>query len=160
MSTKRLIIAALLLAPVAPAFADDPIYVVRPPIMQLRANVLPANAFGGSSTPSQPSAPPQSQYAFESHFFADTSSGWNVAAATATVKVGYSYQIPRPNIAACDVSDTWPKSTKATFFSEVGYSGIIIPKVTGKFALAMACDAVNNQPNSLYYTKVVLTVTP
>lgn len=167
MTPKRLTTAALLLSIATPAFAGDPVYVVRPPIMQLRANVLPSNAFGPSSgptSPTQPSTPPQSQYVFESHFFADSAAEWNVPIENGKVKVGNAYQIPKPKIAACDVSDTWPTSTKDAFFDEFGYTGIVTPKVTGKFALAMACDAVNNlpgsDPRSRYYGKVILTVIP
>ena len=74
MPTKQLITAALFLATAAPAFADDPVYVVRPPIMQLRANVLPANAFQAAQTPTTPTNPtspstPSDGYVFKSRLW-------------------------------------------------------------------------------------------
>lgn len=162
---KHLIAAAALLATAAPAFADDPIYVVRPPIVQMRANVLPANAFATSSapsTPSQPSTPAPSQYVFKSYMFDETAAPWNVSAAVATVKVGKTYQFAGPSVGWCDVLDTWPTKTMSAFLATS--QRYVTPGVTGKFALALMCDAVNNlpgtDPKSRFYAKAILNVIP
>lgn len=166
MIKKSLLSSAILASFVAPSFADDAVYVVRPPVMQMRANVLPPNAFKATqapATPSQPSTPaqpPQSQYIFESPYFSDQTSPWNVSVSKATVKIGETYQIPRPKTGACDVGDSYPAKTVGNYLETFGYTGIISPKVPGKFALTISCDGVANAPNGLYFGKIIITATP
>jgi hypothetical protein len=164
MSIKRLITAAILLATAAPAFADDPIYVVRPPIVQMRANVLPANAFSASSTPSNPSQPstPSPSYVFMSANFDNNKAPWNVGTTKATIKLGQTYTFSAPSIGACQLQDSWPKASASSYLSQTQRS--VTPKVTGLFALALACDGVNNlpsnDPKSVYLAKALVTVEP
>lgn len=164
MSKKCLIAAAILLAIGAPAFANDPIYVVRPPIIQLRANVLPANAFSASSTPSTPSqpSPPTPTYVFMSANFDKTTTPWNMGTVKATIKLGQTYQFSAPTVGACQLQDSWPKATASTYLSQTQRT--VTPKVTGLFGLALACDGVNNlpssDPKSVFLAKALVTVEP
>jgi hypothetical protein len=163
------------------AFAQDPIYVVRPPVMQMKAKVLPQNAFSASAPagPSTPSAPSNSGYVFKSRTW-DTPAyapGEAIIRSTidkATISLSrdtaYIYST-LPN-GACNISEsTTGASTKKIDVMIVPgwpYSTLdertIRPKVTGQLALAFYCDAVNNLPGSdlrsRYYGRLLLTVTP
>ncbi|MCZ7861781.1 hypothetical protein O9X98_10355 [Agrobacterium salinitolerans] len=185
MSTKRLIIAALLLAPAAPAFANDPVYVVRPPIMQLRANVLPQSAFQSAQTPTTPTNPttpstPSDGFAFKSRLWNtppwDSSmaviGGTVNATVSLTDKNGGRYDNTALPNGWCDIQDaeSWDARKKATVMFVPNMSSgskqerYIQPYVTGKMAVVFLCDNVNNlpgnNPGSRYYGKVLLTVTP
>lgn len=185
MSTKRLITAALLLATAAPAFADDPIYVVRPPIMQLRANVLPQNAFQSNQTPTTPTNPttpstPADGYVFKSRFWDtppwDSSMAIIGGTVTATVsltdKNGGRYDNKSLPNGWCDIADAETSDTRkkmnVMFVPDMSGGSkqerYVQPYVTGKMAVVFLCDAINNlpgnNPGSRYYGKVLLTVTP
>lgn len=54
---KTILASAIFAVFATSALASDVIYVVRPPSVATNAKVLPQNAFGGGSTPSQPSNP-------------------------------------------------------------------------------------------------------
>ncbi|MBY3433288.1 hypothetical protein HFN89_03800 [Rhizobium laguerreae] len=174
MSTKSLFTVALLLATTAPALADDPIYVVRPPIIQLRANVLPADAFAAPSTPTQPSTPPASDgYVFKSSDFDNSAGNNNVPIGEATVSLnGIWNNTALPTVGFCNIADAAPadsrKKSDVMFVPDMKWSSkqerYIQPYVVGKMAVMFYCDGVNNlpanDPNQLYIGKVILTVSP
>jgi hypothetical protein len=163
---KKSLLAAIALVTLLPGatLADDPVFVMRPNVVQLRANVLPQNAFASSSTPSNPSNPSTPvSFVFEAAGF--TSNG-GVSIGNATIALGDTYPIWRPTIGTCQVDDSWPVQTMSSFLSlPAGQSsGVVKPKVAGIYGISITCDQVNNLPPSnsasVYKGKIKLTVTP
>jgi hypothetical protein len=185
MLKTRLIASAILLASVVPAVADDAIYVVRPPTMQLRAKVLPQNAFQSSQAPTTPTNPtmpstPADGYVFKSRYWDtppwDSSIGVIGSTVNATTsltdKNGGRYDNKSLPNGWCDIKDAESSDTRkknTVMFVPNMTSGpvqerYIQPHVTGKMAVVFVCDSVNNlpgsNPDSRYYGRVLLTVTP
>lgn len=171
---KKLARASALLASIvvaSPAAADDPIIVVRPPSISLKAGVLPMNAF--QARPSAPTTPqtPSGGYAFKSYFFDDATDQFNVPVRTATTSLsgadGGRWDNPWLPTGFCDIKDSSSGSKKTDVMHVPDMSGgskqerFVRPLVTGRLAVVFICDAVNNNPTApIYVGKVVLTVTP
>jgi hypothetical protein len=176
---KKLVLASALLASMvaaSPAAADDPIIVVRPPSISLKAGVLPMNAFQaqnpGTTNPTTPSVPSDG-YVFKSSFFDQTDNEFNVPVKTATTSLsganGGHWDNPWLPNGFCDIKDSASGDTRkknAVMYVPDMSGGskqerYIEPYVTGKMAVVFICDAVNGSPTApIYVGKVVLTVTP
>ncbi|MCV9963636.1 hypothetical protein OIU34_17185 [Pararhizobium sp. BT-229] len=184
MLKTRLIASAILLAGIVPADADDAIYVVRPPTMQLRANVLPQNAFQPTQAPTTPTNPttptPSDGYAFKSRHWDsppwDSSVGViggtvNATTSLTDINRGRYDNKSLPN-GWCDILDAESsdlrKKNTVMFVPNMTSGSVqeryIQPYEPGKLAVVFVCDAVNNLPGtnpaSRYYGRVLLTVTP
>jgi hypothetical protein len=175
---KKLILASLLLAVVAsaaPASADDPIIVVRPPSISLKAGVLPMNAFQtqnpGPTNPTTPTTPGDG-YVFKSNWFDDTSGQFNVPVKSASVSMSAAngrWDNPWLPNGFCDIKESSSgdtrKKTDVMYVPDMSGGSkqerYIEPHVTGKMGVVFICDAVNGSPTApIYVGKVLLTVTP
>jgi hypothetical protein len=161
MLKSRLIAFAILLSTVAPAIADDAIFVVRPPTMQMRANVLPQNAFQASATtPASPTpTTPSDDFMFKSALYDSVSGDFGMSPIRVTVSMAQlPYEMPRPKTGSCDVGNA--KKVNKSQFMWSNNAGWVSPYAPGKYGLTITCDTVQGIANGIYYNKVLLTVTP
>lgn len=169
---KRVLAAAVLLTLAGQAVASDPVIVIRPPSVSLKAGVLPMNAFASNpTTPTSPTTPAGDGFVFKSDGYEDTAAPLNVAVRNATTSLSGPasgrWDNPWLPQGFCDIkSESYGDSRKKTDVMYVPDMSVgskeeryVVPYVTGKFAIVFICDAVPNAPNGLYVGKVMLNVT-
>jgi len=187
ISTIRTVTAAISVLFPTLAISADPVYVVRPPIIQMRANVLPQSAFTAPAAPGVPTTPtpttptaPNDGYVFKSSYFdspPDPAGSVIGTPQTATVSLtgkngGRFDNTLLPSNGFCDImrsaKDDPRKKEDVMYVPDMSGGSeqerYILPLVTGKMGVVFMCDAVGDyepsDPRSRYYGKVTLTVIP